>query len=72
MKKGDVVQIDPSHDETFGGCFMVVTEVKSWGCQGYVQVPGQEGVAYYRCANEDQVFVGEAKWMIEDEVSDEP
>lgn len=31
IKPGDVVQIDPSHDERFGGCFMLVTDVKSWG-----------------------------------------
>ena len=33
---GDVVQIDPAHDPVFGGAFMVVTEPKSWGAQGYV------------------------------------
>ena len=63
MKPGDVVQIDPSHDTTFGGCFMVVTEVKSWGCQGYVEVPGK-GQAYYRCASENMEYIGESKWAV--------
>jgi hypothetical protein len=47
---GDVVQIDPDHDTAFGGCLLTVTEVKSWGVQGFVRVPGRPnaGNAYYR------------------------
>lgn len=29
------------------GCLLVVTDVKSWGVQGFVQIP-QGGRAYYR------------------------
>ncbi len=38
VQVGDVVQIDPEHDPRFGGCLMVVTELKpAWnGLVGYV------------------------------------
>jgi hypothetical protein len=48
---GDVVQIDPEHDEKFGACYLTVTEVKAWaagtGVVGHVKVPGG-GLAFYR------------------------
>ena len=62
---GDVVQIDPDHDTTFGAAFMVVTEVKGWGYVGYVQVPGRDGVAWYRLPTAAARFVGPAPWSIE-------
>lgn len=65
-KRGEIVQIDPESDETFGGCFMVVTEPKSWGAQGYVDIPGK-GRAYYRVNNENCQLVGYAEWMEPDD-----
>lgn len=50
----DIVQLAPIETENpmFAGCLMVVTEVKSWGVQGYVQALGEDGKAggqaYYR------------------------
>ena len=68
LKKGDVVQIDPEHDEVFGGCFMIVTEPKSWGAQGYVpSLSDGFSVAYYRCKREHLAKVGKAEWMIEED-----
>lgn len=67
---GDVVQIDPAHDERFGGCFMVVTEPKGWGAQGYVAVPGSNGLAYYRCPKESMIRVGRAEWLTQDAETD--
>ena len=69
LKVGDVVQIDPEHDEVFGGCLMVVSEPKPWGAQGYVRVPGQ-GDAFYRVNFEHIEFVGGAVWIHSD--SSEP
>ena len=60
---GDVVQIDPAHDDVFGGCFMVVTEPKLWGAQGYCSTPGEKGLAYYRCPHESMELVGRAIWV---------
>lgn len=71
LAAGDVVQIDPAHDKTFGGCFMVVTEVKGWGAQGYVQVPGgaadasrNVGLAYYRCPTAAMKRIGRGHWVV--------
>lgn len=63
LAAGDVVQINPAHDPVFGGCFMVVTEPKGWGAQGYVTVPGK-GDAYYRCPIDALVRIGRAEWSI--------
>lgn len=62
LQVGDIVQIDPAADETFGACLMIVTEPKSWGAQGYVTVPGQ-GNAYYRCKHENMEKVGHCAWI---------
>jgi hypothetical protein len=37
----DIMQIVPPH--RWGGCLMVVSEVKSGGCQGYVSIPRNDG-----------------------------
>jgi len=72
LKIGDVVQINPDHDEVFGGHFMVVTEPKSWGAQGYCMCfPSTDdkcqnltgGIAFYRCKFENMHFIGKAEWM---------
>ena len=65
LEKGDVVQIDPAHDGLFGGCFMVVTELKGFGAQGYVSAPGEKGLAYYRCPWAGMHKVGKAEWVSE-------
>ena len=72
LKPGDVVQINPKtiqREGFFGGCFMMVTEPKSWGAQGFIAVPGERGTvpaeAYFRCKFEDMEFVGHATWVPE-------
>jgi len=67
---GDVVQIDPEHDSVFGGHFLVVTEVASWGVQGYVPVLENRRdlavscpLAYYRAAFSQIKRIGHAEWM---------
>lgn len=62
--EGDVYQIDPDCDEVFGGCFVVVTEVKQWGIQGYVTIPGEDGGnAYVRKKFNEIERVGVSVWM---------
>lgn len=64
---GDVVQLAPRpdvEDDVFGGCFMVITEPKTWGAQGYVTVPGK-GQAYYRCENKHMQYIGRAVWVVD-------
>ena len=63
MNIGDIVQVNPEK-ETFGGCMVVVTEVKSWGVQGYVQNAGADGQAYIRLKTEDfEPTGGTAVWI---------
>lgn len=56
----DVVQISPDHD--WSGCFVLVTEIKSWGIQGFVQIPLQ-GQAYIRLKHEDYERIGTAVFV---------
>jgi hypothetical protein len=63
VKVNDIVQVDPNF-ETFGACMVVVTEVKDWGIQGYVQNAGVEGQAYIRLKTEMfEPTGGKAVWV---------
>jgi len=60
----DVVQIDPAHNPVFGGNFLVVTEVKTWGVQGYCKpLDDKGGLAYYRVPFDKIRLVGHAEWV---------
>ena len=63
LEMGDVVQLSDDCG-IFSHCFMVVTEPKSWGAQGYVLIPNQ-GQAYYRAEWENMEHIGKAKWVDE-------
>jgi hypothetical protein len=70
VEVGDIVQLDPEQtaNDQFAGCLMVVTEVKVWGVQGYVRVPGKTigGNAYYRASFGTFAHTGgKAKWISE-------
>jgi hypothetical protein len=67
IKVGDIVQVNPGV-ETFGGCMVVVTELKDWGVQGYVQNAGVSGQAYIRLkTNEFEPTSGKAVWVVRGE-----
>lgn len=64
MTPGDIVQVEPSV-EMFGGCMVTVTEVKSWGIQGYVQSAGVPGQQYIRLRVEQFKHTGgRAVWAV--------
>ena len=70
LSHGQVVQINPETvgNKAFAGCFMVVTEPKSWGAQGYVQALGDRerpgGRAYYRAKWEEMEPISStAEWI---------
>ena len=69
---GDIVQLDPctTTNPMFRGCMMVVTEVKGWGVQGYVQALGKDetigGQAYYRAVTGTFIRCGQAYWLVGD------
>lgn len=72
LQPGDIVQLDPAHHTHHNGFwaanFMVVTEVKSWGVQGYCKPEGP-GLAYYRAKDGTFVKVGKATWVTKEEES---
>ncbi len=66
---GDVVQISPESLSAFRGCFMLVTEPKKWGAQGFVCMPKARdewpGEAYFRAEWSDMEYVGTAAFVPE-------
>lgn len=71
ITEGCVVQLSPTvtKNPMFAGCMLTVTEVKSWGVQGYVQALGSDGngggQAYYRAEHGTFEYVGIAPWVAE-------
>lgn len=68
IKAGDVVQLGPDcRNPMFAGCFMTVTEPKTWGAQGFVQALGENGEpggqAHYRAEWAEFEFIGVAVWV---------
>lgn len=60
----DIVQVNPMK-EMFGGCMVVVTELKDFGIQGYVQSAGVPGQQYVRLKFEDfEPTGGKAVWVV--------
>lgn len=71
---GDIVQLSPrdTANPMFAGCLMVVTELKTWGVQGYVTALGENGKpggqAYYRATfGTFERTGGKAEWIINHE-----
>ena len=59
----DIVQVEP-HLEMFGGCLVVVTELKEFGIQGYVQSAGIQGQQYIRLKTDQfEPTGGKAVWV---------
>ena len=69
-KIGNIYQIDPSKSERWKGQFIVATEIKLWGVQGYLlldhpdngQLVRCDGLAFIRMKYEEIVCVGFAEW----------
>lgn len=79
-KLGDVVQLnEKTKNAAFVGCFMVVSEPKSFGAQGFVAIPGGvaanvvafQGRAYYRATFDEMDFIGTTNLLPADEVEQE-
>jgi hypothetical protein len=68
VRRGSVVQIHPTLcGPLFQGCFLLVTEVKTWGVQGFFAIPKNReeppGEAYFRAKWEEIEYVGLAPWV---------
>jgi hypothetical protein len=72
LEVGDVVQLDPElcKDSFFAGCFMQVTDMKNFGAQGFICMPGKRGEipgrAYFRANWEQMSRIGKAEWEPKD------
>jgi hypothetical protein len=71
VSPNDIVQLDPfkTGNRMFAGCLMIVTDVRSWGVQGYVQSLGENGElggqAYYRAEyGTFEPTGGKAAWSV--------
>lgn len=74
LSVGDVVQLNPEtvRNKAFAASLMIVTELKTWGVQGYVQVLGENrdgpgGQAYYRAKWAEIEYVGRAVWAVSEQ-----
>ena len=65
VQVGDIVQVVPEK-EAFGGCVMVVAEVKNNGrIMAYLQTAGQQGQAYLFLNKGDyEPTGGRAPWVV--------
>jgi len=76
LKVGDVVQISPNSMSAFAGCFMLVTEPKSFGAEGFIAMPQaiavRPGEAPYRCNWEEMEYIGSAAFVPPGEVRQTP
>jgi len=63
---GDVVQIDPDADFAFGGCLLIVTELKGFGVLGFVAGPDSGGPSpsYYRAESKEIRRIGRAAFRV--------
>lgn len=69
LKEGEILQLNPEtvKNRMFAGCLLMVTETKSFGCQGCVQALGVNGeagdLAFYRPSWEElEETGGVAPW----------
>jgi len=68
IEVNDIVQISPEVNHQGGfwaGNLLVVTEVKSWGVQGYCRTEG--GEAYIRLKHGQFEKVGRLAWVAQEE-----
>lgn len=76
LELGDVLQMRADHPK-FPGMLVVVTEKKSFGCQGYLlssrNFEGAKfnGRAFVRPCFEDVEYVGKIVWLEEDDIQKE-
>lgn len=65
----DVVQVNPDLNGNFGGCFGVVTDVRSWGVMIMIPIPDSGGIkqSFLRCDWDEFEAVGKTVWRFSDE-----
>lgn len=68
VKVGSVIQVKESIP-MWGGCLMIVQEVKPWGVQCYMRLPfqGELRTTYLRLNHSEYYLIGEAALVEGDE-----
>lgn len=59
IKENSIVQINDKGPDGWIGCLVQVSEIKTWGIQGWVKIP-QSGDAYIRLNWDKIEHIGEA------------
>ena len=67
IKSGDIIQANENAG-MWCGCVLIVSEVKSFGVQAFMRVPGQ-GDAYIRLTAEQYDMTGGAAVLMPEEVT---
>ena len=62
VRQGDVIQVTDEKNEMWYGCTMTVDEVKQWGVQAGMKIPG-EGLAFLRLKWEQFERIGVGYFM---------
>jgi hypothetical protein len=70
-KVGSIFQIDPDKVPELGGQFVVASEIKDWGVQGYLlldradsgNLTRYKGLAYVRRKWDELAFIGTVEWF---------
>ena len=61
IKVGSVIQVKETIP-AWGGCLMIVDEVKQWGVQCYMRIPGREiKSTAMRLHHSEYYYIGEAE-----------
>ena len=66
IKVGSVIQVKETIP-AWGGCLMIVDEVKEWGVQAGMRLPNREmRTTYLRLNHSEYYYIGEAVLIMED------
>lgn len=60
IRENSVVQVNEAGPKEFVGCFVIVTELRSYGIQGYPPIPDAGGRAYVNLNWNEFEYIGEA------------
>lgn len=63
---GSVIQVKETVP-AWGGCLMIVEEVKKWGVTALMRIPGREmKTTFLRLNHSEYYYIGESKIVVED------
>jgi hypothetical protein len=75
LEEGDIIQINPKIGR-YAGFFLIVTEPKSWGAQGYLlhyedfMATRYKGRAFLRVRFDEIEFCGKSQWIVKEKIDE--